>query len=217
MPGSLGSGRKPRLSILPKKKKTDPRPTTASSMASTSSSSSSSTRHRSYTGLTIDSIQEDLSPLSAFSGSPPSSYSPNFSQSPLHAYSPNRRRPSQASESHDTFAESAPSFFPTSYSHDTPRIDISRAPRLELAHLESPKSPSSTDRIARLPLPPRSHTVGSLDASARSILTVDSASQEPLLQKAISDKDRLVYTSGSTVVAGTLEGLVDRLVDNFSK
>ncbi|RXW24190.1 hypothetical protein EST38_g1647 [Candolleomyces aberdarensis] len=37
------------------------------------------------------------------------------------------------------------------------------------------------------------------------------------LVQAISDKDRLVYTNGSgEVVAGTLEGLVDRLVDNFN-
>jgi hypothetical protein len=188
-------------------------------MASSNSSSSSSARLRSLTGLTINSIQEhyqDLSPLSAYSGSPPSSYSPNQTTSPLNAYSPNRRRPSQASESsNDNPAESTSSFFATYYHHDAPRIDISRAPKLELQHLESPNSP--TDRT-RLPPPPRSQTLGSISANARSIMTVESANLEPLLQQAISDKDRIVYTNGSgIVVAGTLEGLVDRLVDNFSE
>ncbi|RXW17474.1 hypothetical protein EST38_g8391 [Candolleomyces aberdarensis] len=91
----------------------------------------------------------------------------------------------------------------------------------DLPHPSSPRliimmPIASLDRISRLPLTRRWQAVDSLNATAQSILAVDSANQEFLLQKAISDRNHLVYTNYSgTVVAGTLNGLVNRLVDNF--
>ncbi|KAJ2924053.1 hypothetical protein H1R20_g13049, partial [Candolleomyces eurysporus] len=76
---------------------------------------------------------------------------------------------------------------------------------------------AEVDRISPLPLARRPQAADSLNTTARSILAVDSANQEFLLQKAISDRDHLVYTNHSgLVLAGTLKGLVNRLVDNFN-
>ncbi|KAF5324648.1 hypothetical protein D9611_004380 [Ephemerocybe angulata] len=195
------------------------RPTTANSEDS-SNSSTSTKMANSLRGLSIHSIQEgqeyySFSPKtpSPLLGSSPGSHS-TFSAS----YSPVQpnRRPSYGSEqqpAHHLFLETRSPISPTS-PHDYLNRELSSAPKLELTHLNSP--PSAFDRTIRSPV--RAFTNGTThNATPRSILTVDSINEDPLLHQAITDPDRSVYTNASgAVVAGTLEGLVDRLVNNFN-
>ena len=49
-------------------------------------------------------------------------------------------------------------------------------------------------------------------------MTVESVNQDPLVQEAISSKEAVVFVNQSGfVVAGTLDGLVERLINNFSE
>jgi hypothetical protein len=49
-------------------------------------------------------------------------------------------------------------------------------------------------------------------------MTVESVNQDPLVQEAISSKEAVVFVNQSGfVIAGTLDGLVERLINNFSK
>lgn len=184
-----------------------------------------------YAGTSPPNSWSSHSPGSAYS--PLSSYSPvqpnrrpshasetqispalsNFLSSPVQ---PNRR-PSHASETQPVagFLNSRTSLNQSSsQGHDNILImEHSSAPRVQLFHLEHDSS-SYQPRI-----PPRAYTDShTYRATAQSIMTVESVNQDPLVQEAISSKEAVVFVNQSGfVIAGTLDGLVERLINNFSK
>ncbi|KAJ3548437.1 hypothetical protein NMY22_g1270 [Coprinellus aureogranulatus] len=207
---------------MTKRKGTSSRPGTATSQASEGSSGKSIGRIS--TGLSGLNIQAStLSPTSYASTSPASwnSHSPSSSYSPNPAYSPIQphRRTSHTSESQSPpnlsgFANSRSSFGSAAGHSDGLTMEHSAAPRLPLLHLERDWS-TYQPRI-----PTRAYTDSSYShhATANSIMTIESVNQEPLLQEAIASEDAVVYVNSQTgdVIAGTLNGLVERLINNFN-
>lgn len=93
---------------------------------------------------------------------------------------------------------------------DSLTAEYSSAPKVQLLHLEHELS-TSRSRIL-----PRECTDGR--APTGSIVGVKSMNQDPLLQEAIASREAVVFVNRTgTVIAGTLDGLIERLINNMGK
>ncbi|TFK26396.1 ras GEF [Coprinopsis marcescibilis] len=203
--------------------------TRSSERPSTSGSSNSGSSATARPKVTIPiankgKIDEDdvISPLNGFSSSPPSArYSP---QSPGRL--PNRGDTIRRNSNGNGFLEPSsairPSPSPSSSFNNIDsslRIEYPSAPRLEISHLSS--SPPSMRNGMPPTLPKTGRTLSVDTAAIRPALSVFSTESgihmAGPLREAILNPDLIVYTNTrGMVMAGTLEGLIERLINNFN-
>lgn len=201
-------------------KKRSSRPITGTSASSKDGFSRSTGRlSTGLAGLSVNGMQEyqaDGSTLSpeSYAGASPASWSshmPSLTYSSS-SYSPAQinRQPSNT-HSPQNHLGSVNSRTPSSSHGDGDlRLEYPSAPRVQLFHLER-ESSTYQPRIPR-------RTYTDSHVVAESINAVEAVDQEPLLQEAITSKEAVVFVNQTgSVIAGTLDGLVERLINSFGE